>query len=65
MSDYEWAEKQRLDTQAHEDFVREEGINNERYRIASELLLLNIPVEQIAKATKLTISDVESIVARN
>ena len=69
MSDYEWSEKQRLDAQAREAFVKNEGIeegtNNERYRIASELLSLNIPVEQIAKATKLTISEVESIAARN
>ena len=81
MSDYEWSEKQRLDAQAREAFVKNEGIregkiegikegkiegaNNERYRIASELLSLNMPVEQIAKTTKLTIAEVETIAENN
>ena len=69
MSDYEWAEKQRLDALAHEAFVKKEGIkegtNNERYRMASELISLNMTVEQIAKTTKLTIAEIESIASKN
>ena len=59
MSAYEMAEKDRLDRQANQEFWEKQG----QLKTARNLLGMNMPFDQIAQATELSLSEIEALAA--
>ena len=61
MSEYEWAEKDRLDREAHQQYWEDKGRAEGREGVAKNLISMHLPDEMIIKATGLSAEVVASL----